>query len=170
MLKPKPLPPKPAPRVPGPREKVVTPEARKTPMHPKHPKYATLAKTAGPSGPMAGLQAPVNDNIKKNTWQVGQSANPAGALPGKRLLTRVKELLAELSKIRSKNPDGTPNTRFDDAADAFVQKMEEGSFIHLKEYIDREEGKVPTRHADADGKNLKLYVGMPVEDTDPDAP
>lgn len=83
---------------------------------------------------------------------------------GKRLLTRIKEILNE----RSKKPDGRRNTRFDDCAEAFVTAMEAGSFIHVKEFIDRQEGKVPTRVADADGNKLKMYVGIPVDG--PDAP
>lgn len=96
----------------------------------------------------------------------GTVLNPVGACPGKRLITRVKELLCERSKL----PNGEANTRFDDVANVFVQQMESGSFVHMKEYIDREEGKVPTRLSDAEGKNIKLYVGMPVSDDDPEAP
>lgn len=112
----------------------------------------------------------VPKGLAPHVMKPGQTLNPAGAPPGMKLMTRIKQILGEASKIRSKNKDGTPNTRFDDVAVSFVEKMEEGSFIHTKEYIDREEGKIPTRHADADGKNLKLYVGMPVDDDDPAAP
>ncbi len=76
------------------------------------------------------------------------------------LLARVREMLRE----RCKNSDGKTVTRFDLAADAFIQAMTNGSFHHLKEFIEREEGKVPVRHAGADGETLKMYVGMPVED------
>lgn len=112
----------------------------------------------------------VPKQLATKVMPTGVTLNPAGAPPGKKLMTRIREMLGDLSKIRSKNKDGTPNYRFDDVANSFVEKMEEGSFIHTKEYIDREEGKVPTRHADADGKTLKLYVGMPVDDNDPEAP
>lgn len=96
----------------------------------------------------------------------GECRNPAGGPPGKRLLTRIREMLQE----RSLKKDGRYNERFDDVANAFVAMMEKGSFIHAKEFIDREEGKVPNRLAGSDGKNLKLYVGMPVDDDDPETP
>ena len=78
---------------------------------------------------------------------------------GKSLFTRIKELLRE----RSVTPQGKYNTRFDDVANAFVKSMEDGSFVHLKEFIDRDEGKIPNRHANADGSNIKAYIAMPVD-------
>jgi hypothetical protein len=78
---------------------------------------------------------------------------------GKTLLTRIKEILNE----KSLRTDGRYNFRFDDCAEAFVRAMEAGSFIHMKEFIDRQEGKVPQRIADADGNKIKLYVGVPLE-------
>lgn len=103
----------------------------------------------------------------RNTTPCGirPPAKPGGKI-GKTLMNRVRELLAE----RSLNADGRYNTRFDDVANAFIRSMETGSFVHLKEFIDREEGKVPNRVADAEGKNLKLYVGVPVGEGDTDTP
>lgn len=82
---------------------------------------------------------------------------------GKTLMSRVREIM----KMPS-NRNGAPRgwTRFDDCSNAFVMAMETGSFVHMKEFIDREEGKVPTRLSDADGGNLKLYVGMPIDEAE----
>jgi hypothetical protein len=44
--------------------------------------------------------------------------------------------------------------------------MKAGSFAHIKEYIDREEGKVPSRIAGANGESIKTYIGLPVEGDD----
>lgn len=82
---------------------------------------------------------------------------------GKRLLTQIKELL----RMKSLNPKaGKGDTRLTEAADAFVRAMELGSFPHLKEFIEREEGKVAQKISNADGSNIKLYAGMPVSDSD----
>lgn len=100
-------------------------------------------------------------------WKPGQTGNPNGKGRGKTLFTRVKEMMAEPPK------DLAPpqvDCRQDKVADAFVDQMEKGSYIHTKEFIDREEGKVPNRHADADGKPIKLWVGMPTDEDDPAAP
>jgi hypothetical protein len=43
-----------------------------------------------------------------------------------------------------------------DIAKTYIDAMNKGSFQHLKEYIDRESGKVPDRVANADGSNLPL--------------
>jgi hypothetical protein len=103
-----------------------------------------------------------------------------GAPPGKRLLTRVREVLGERSLVPKRDENGKimldgnghtifcENTRFDDVADAFVRRMEAGDFPHIKEYIDREEGKSPNVLAILDPDMLKQYVDMPTEG--PDAP
>lgn len=85
---------------------------------------------------------------------------------GSSILTRIKHTLKERSKREDAPKD---RTRFDDAAEAYVRQLEAGSFIHFKELIDREEGKVPNRIAGADGDNVKVYVGVPLDD-DPEAP
>jgi hypothetical protein len=62
--------------------------------------------------------------------------------------------------------DGKPvdGTVMDSAAQGFVNMMIGGNFAHLKEYLDRENGKVPTRVADAEGKSMKMYVGVPTDE------
>jgi hypothetical protein len=85
---------------------------------------------------------------------------------GVTLLQRIRDLLRE----RSLNENSRYDSRFDEIANAYVRAMEAGSFVHLKEFIDREMGKVPTRVADADGKNLKMYAALPIKDDDPEAP
>lgn len=101
--------------------------------------------------------------IKKK--KTGHLFQPGHAPVGKRkvgngypsLLTRIKKILKQRS---TRFPNGV---RADDVAEAYIRAMEQGSFVHLKEFIDREEGKVPTRIADADGGKMKAYVGMPLE-------
>lgn len=76
------------------------------------------------------------------------------------LLSRIQTKLREASK---KKEGITNQQRVDDAAEAFVMAMEGGSFIHMKEMLDREEGRVATRVANADGTPIKMYMGMPVD-------
>lgn len=108
------------------------------------------------------VKAPPPPQLKKHAFSSSNQPKNNGRKPGRTLLSRVKEVLTETSRT----PGGRYNTRFDDCADAYVKQMEKGSFIHLKEYIDREEGKVPNRLANADGKNIKQYVGMPIDGED----
>ena len=65
--------------------------------------------------------------------------------------------------LRQPRLDGGHGTRLDAAAEAYVRMMEQGSFIHLNAFIERQEGKVPTRIADADGNSIKLYAGVPID-------
>jgi hypothetical protein len=74
------------------------------------------------------------------------------------LLESIQKVLAMPSTKAGKGP-----SRLDVAAEAYVEAMEAGSFVHLKEVLDRQEGKVPTRVGNADGTNLKGYVGIPVD-------
>jgi hypothetical protein len=113
--------------------------------------YKGPARNADPGG---------EDSPQKSAAARTPKVKGANPLPqGKRLLTRIKEILNEKSKL----PDGRRSTRFDDCAEAFVNAMEQGSFIHMKEFIDRQEGKVPNRVADADGGKIKMYIGVPLE-------
>jgi hypothetical protein len=83
---------------------------------------------------------------------------------GKLMITRIKELLNE----RQRNEDGSFTYRYDVVAEAFVKACESGSFYHLRELIDRIDGRVPSRIGNADGENLKGYIALPLEG--PDAP
>lgn len=99
-------------------------------------------------------------------FKPGQPGGPGG-LPGKRLLTRVRELLS-VTKMNPDgtvklNEDGTPQTDFDRAAKAYIKAMCKGSFVHLKEFIDREEGRVPHVISGLEENQIKVYVGLPVE-------
>lgn len=91
-----------------------------------------------------------------------------GAAPGKRLMTRIKEVLGERSLRDDPETGGKCiNTRFDDVADAFVRQMEGGNFQHVKEFLERDEGKVTEKIALVDDA-VKMYVDTPTEG--PDAP
>lgn len=85
----------------------------------------------------------------------GEVRSP-GAPKGKRLLTCIKELLQQHVP-----QDKEGKTRMDAAAEAFVTAMVGGSFAHLQEFMNREEGRVGGTPADA--VPVKLYVEMPIE-------
>ena len=99
---------------------------------------------------------PLPAGFKKAQFQPGQSGNPKGGRPRTTVYGAIQKMLDR------KSPTGK-GTRRDDVAEGFVKAMEGGSFVHAKEIIDREEGKVPNRIAGADGENIKLYAGMPLE-------
>jgi hypothetical protein len=95
-------------------------------------------------------------------FQPGQTGNPEGKNGGGRgptLYSIIQKQLNSRSKVGS-------GTRRDDVADGFLKQAEGGSFIHAKEILDREEGKVPSRLADADGGKLKMYGQLPLEGED----
>jgi hypothetical protein len=73
----------------------------------------------------------------------GVCPNPSGRPRGKTLLTIIRQKL----KARGES---------EEVAEAYITAMKGGSFAHLKEYIEREEGKVPDRIANADGSNITL--------------
>lgn len=86
---------------------------------------------------------------RKNTehlklWKPGQSGNPAGRPKKKTLMEEIREQL---------RAEGAA-TSLEDVAKKYIAMMKKGSFAHLKEYIEREEGKVPDRVANADGSNI----------------
>lgn len=109
------------------------------------------------------------EKVVANQFIKGVSPNPKGNAPGKRLLTRIREILSERSLRKDPvTKELLPNTRFDDVADAFVQQMEAGNFQHTKEFIEREEGKVRQDLGIIDARKLKLYENVPVDG--PEAP
>ena len=75
------------------------------------------------------------------------------------ITTRVKQLMNE----RSKDKDGKWRYRFDHVAEMFAKKLEEGDFNFVREFMNRLEGRVPQRLANADGTNIKMYDNMPTE-------
>jgi hypothetical protein len=79
----------------------------------------------------------------------GKSGNPLGRAKGPTLMTLIRK--------RLKKPI-QGGTDLKGVADAFIAAMASGSFQHLKEYIDREEGKVPDRIAGPDGGDLAVKV------------
>lgn len=75
-------------------------------------------------------------------------------------------LLNCIQKELDTRSDNEYLTRREKAAMAYVDEMEAGSFAHHKEILDREEGKVPSRMATADGIPLKAFIAMPLEGDD----
>lgn len=82
--------------------------------------------------------------------------------PGKGARTGSKTLFGRIQAMMDEK-DGNGEIIRDACANAYVNAMKNGSFVHAKEMFDREEGKVPTRLANADGENMKMYIGMPTE-------
>jgi hypothetical protein len=77
-------------------------------------------------------------------WKPGQSGNPQGRPKHRTLMEEIRDQLGA---------DGATVT-LADIARTYIEAMNKGSFQHLKEYIDRESGKVPDRVANADGSNI----------------
>jgi hypothetical protein len=81
---------------------------------------------------MANPNPPL-ENLKP--WQPGQSGNPAGR-PRRRPVTDILlDLLDE--------EDAGGRIAADEVARAWLKAAREGSYQHLKELLDRTEGKVP---------------------------
>lgn len=92
-------------------------------------------------------------------FRKGQPAphrNLKGRPTGKTLYTMIREKLEEVVEEGGK-------TMLEVCASAYIRQMKKGSFVHHKEIMDRQDGKIPTRVANADGENLKMYVGMPID-------
>mgnify|MGYP001466806678 CR=1 FL=1 len=100
------------------------------------------------------------------TVQAQRTSNPtegAGHPKGKTLMRAINEELAKIINTK------TGMTRVEEVAREFVDQAAKGSFAHAKEIMDRQDGRPATRVEGSDGKPLKLYIGMPVDD-DPQAP
>lgn len=89
----------------------------------------------------SGKKMPIGRRFKP-----GQSGNPAGRPKHKTLMEAIREQLMS---------EGA-NPSIEDIAGKYIAAMNKGSFQHLKEYIDREQGKVPDRVANADGSNVRF--------------
>jgi hypothetical protein len=100
------------------------------------------AKKGGPGNP---------DKIKPHQWRKGQpSPNPKGRAKGESLTTKIRNVLTE--------PDADHGTKADKLIATAVTLAQTGDFRFFKEIIDRLDGKVPDRIADADGEALKVIV------------
>lgn len=108
-----------------------------------------------------GAVAKLPPEVQARVIPPGVSGNPKGAPPGKRLLTRIREILCERSVQTDAQGNRKENPRFDDAAEAFVRQLEAGVFQFHKEFIEREEGSVPQVVVTEDMK--KLYENVPTE-------
>ncbi len=84
----------------------------------------------------------------KNRFKPGQSGNPKGRPPGESLTTKINRVLDE--------PDAEHGTKADALISMAIRAAENGDFKFFKEIIDRRDGKVPDRIANADGTNVVL--------------
>ena len=88
----------------------------------------------------------------------GEVRNPKGRPPGPTVLTQIKALL-EL-----KDPDDEKGRTYGHSvAMALIKQAKNGSFIHTKEIIDRQEGKVAQKVEVNDGTDTKMYINVPVD-------
>jgi hypothetical protein len=100
--------------------------------------------------------------------QKGDLRNPKGTPRGRTLFKQVQMILQERCEVELVNGKRIASDRLYKAALAFVKKMEDGEFPFHKEFLDREEGKVPTRVAGHDGGPIKMYAAVAVDG--PNAP
>lgn len=63
---------------------------------------------------------------------------------GRKLSDEIRLVLKQKCKIVRKNGKYYTGTRFQQAAEAFVEEMEAGNFPFFKEFMERDEGKVAT--------------------------
>jgi hypothetical protein len=91
--------------------------------------------------------------------QRGEVRNPKGIRPpGPTVLTQIKALLEQ------KDPDDEKGRTYGHSvAMALIKQAKNGSFIHTKEIIDRQEGKVAQKVEVSDGTDTKMYINVPVE-------
>jgi hypothetical protein len=83
----------------------------------------------------------------EHRFKPGESGNPGGRPRGRTLYAVLHEILEDDAEL-------------EEVARAFLAQMKKGSFPHLKEVIDREEGKVPDRVANADGSNVDQHYDL----------
>jgi hypothetical protein len=89
----------------------------------------------------------------------GEVRNPKGCPKGLTVLQEIKQLL----KLRVKD-DKERRTYARAVAQSFVDMARTGSFVHAKEIIEREDGKVSSQIKINDGSDTKLYINIPEED------
>ena len=89
-----------------------------------------------------------------NKWKKGQpSPNPKGRPKGSLdVWARIRQTLQQ----RVKQGEHKGKEFLDLVAIAFVKEVVKGKWPQMKELLDREEGKVPDRFANADGSNIEL--------------
>lgn len=73
-------------------------------------------------------------------------------------------LMSEVKRLLKLRKSGSEVRRLEFVAEQFIRMMESGSFAHMKEYIEREEGKVQSNMNLTADKDVKAYVGIPVDD------
>ena len=82
-------------------------------------------------------------------WKPGESGNPAGRPKGRMLGDILREHLFEPVKDKEGNPlelaPGVAFTRADAIVFKLVERASEGSFHHMKEIMERVDGKVPSK-------------------------
>jgi hypothetical protein len=97
----------------------------------------------------AGNGSRVPENLRPYCWPRGVSGNPGGRRHGPSVTALLREAIAQ-------EVDGKPAAIH--IAEVIVAKARAGDVAFVKELLNRLEGKVPTRFADADGAPFKVYV------------
>lgn len=75
---------------------------------------------------------PNTENLRPKRWQKGESGNPQGYSRNRRLTDAIKRKLSEPG-------------REEQLADAWFEQALSGSYPHLREILDRTEGKVASK-------------------------
>lgn len=105
-----------------------------------------------------GQARPQKQDPKRNpdgTYKPGVCGNPGGRPKGSvNLMERIRAKLME--EVR-----GGPTLAADEVAEAVVKLLKKGSALHLKDFLDRDEGK-PTQPIDLTG-NLSIESMSPAQ-------
>lgn len=120
------------------KKKPVRKRARKSPPVKKHENRTPDGKwKAGKSGNPDGV------------WKPGQSGNPKGRPKGKLLTDILREHLFDPLTDKDGNQvelmEGVPATRADLIVRKAVERAMDGSYHHMKEILERIDGKVPSK-------------------------
>lgn len=99
-------------------------------------------------------------------WKPGQSGNPKGRPKGKLLTDIIRDHLFDPVTDKDGNPvelaEGVPMTRADLVVRKCVERAMEGSFHHLKELLERIDGKVPSK-LEADVRNKESVANLMIQ-------
>lgn len=89
----------------------------------------------------------------------GEVRNPKGCPKGLTVLQEIKQLLKKRIGKQGKTFDARTYARA--VAQSFLDMARTGSFVHAKEIIEREDGKVSSQMIINDGSDTKLYINIP---------
>jgi hypothetical protein len=98
---------------------------------------------------------PKIENLRPKPWPKGVSGNPAGYSKGRRLASKLRDYLSH---------DG----REEKLLEALYREAEKGSYPHIREILDRIDGKVPSpvEVTEKNESDTGVLVRVPTVSTD----